>query len=87
MSNNRAIPYCTVKGFRRALDLLRHEPPELVDRASMVDRGLSPHAVYPVLGALRFLGLVDPAGRVQPTLRSFLDDADVDGRGRVVFGP
>lgn len=84
VSSNRAVPYCTVKGFRRALELLRLDAPERVDRSAMVDRGLSPHAVYPVLGALRFLGLVNESGRVQPALAAFLDDSDVDGR-RTVF--
>lgn len=84
MSSNKAVPYCTVKGFRRALEVLRNDAPERVDRAAMVDRGLSPHAVYPVLGALRFLGLVDENGRVQAALASFLDDSDVDGRRFIV---
>jgi hypothetical protein len=84
VSSSKAVPYCTVKGFRRALEVLRVDPPERVDRASMVDRGLSPHAVYPVLGALRFLGLIDDSGRVEPALQAFLDDADIDGR-RAIF--
>ena len=84
MSSNKAIPYCTVKGFRRALEVLRNDAPERVDRGAMVERGVSPHAVYPVLGALRFLGLVDDNGRIEPGLASFLDDSDVDGRRAIV---
>ncbi len=84
VTSNRAVPYCTVKGFRRALEVLRQDAPERVDRSSLVDRGLSPHAVYPVLGALRYLGLVNASDRVQPSLQAFLDDDDVDGRRAVI---
>ncbi len=84
VTSNRAIPYCTVKGFRRALEVLRRDAPERVDRSSLVDRGLSPHAVYPVLGALRYLGLVSESGSVEPSMRAFLNDDDVDGRRAIV---
>lgn len=84
MSSQRAVPYCTVKGFRRALAVLENDPPEVVDRNSLVERGLSPHAVYPVLGGLRYLGLIDGRGRLEAALACFLDEDDVDGRRRVV---
>jgi hypothetical protein len=80
VSRQHAIPYCTVKGFRRALAVLRADLPDRVDRASLVCRGLSPHAAYPVLGALRFLGLIDGRGRPRPEMAAFLDETDVDGR-------
>ena len=84
MTSQRAVPYCTVKGFRRALEALRRDPPPIVERNALVRKGLSPHAVYPVLGGLRYLGLVDPEGKVTADLDCFLDEADVDGRRRVV---
>jgi hypothetical protein len=83
MTRLPAVPYCTVKGFRGCLDILRQSPPDVVDRQSLVDRGMSPHAVYPVLGALRFLGLVDDVGHLTGDVASFLDDQDVAGRRRV----
>jgi hypothetical protein len=81
-----AIPYCTVKGFRRCLDLLRAEQGtiERVDRALLASRRFSAHAVYPVLGALRFLGLVDDEGRPRPELDCFLREDDVFGRRAIV---
>ena len=83
MSRVPAVPYCTVKGFRGCLEILQTAPPTHVDRQSLVDRGVPPHAVYPVLGGLRFLGLVDDAGQLTPDLAPFLDGADVIGRRRV----
>ena len=83
MSRVPAVPYCTVKGFRASLEILRSSTPPVVDRQSLVDRGLSPHTVYPVLGALRFLGLVDDAGGLTADVAPFLDATDVAGRRRV----
>lgn len=73
MSRQAAVPYCTVKGFRRALGVLADPAlPEPVDRVVLVERGISPHAVYPVLGALRYLGVLDERGRVvRPALEAF----------------
>jgi hypothetical protein len=79
-----SVPYCTVKGFRIGIDILRREPLDVVDRQVLVDRGLSPHAVYPVLGAFRFLGLIDEDGRPGASVASFLDEGDVAGRRRIV---
>jgi len=86
VSHEIAIPYCTVKGFRRCLDLLRAErgPLERIDRPLLSNRRFSAHAVYPVLGALRFLGLVDADGRPQPELDCFLREDDLAGRRAVV---
>lgn len=83
MSRPPAVPYCTVKGFRSCLQALARQPAEIVDRQALVDRGLSPHAAYPVLGALRFLGLVDDAGRLLPTVDAFLTN-DLPGRRALV---
>lgn len=79
MSKPPTVPYCTVKGFRTCLEGLRRQPAEALDRQALVERGLSSHAAYPVLGALRFLGLVDDSGRVMPTIDAFLTD-DLAGR-------
>lgn len=85
VSSTRPVPYCTVKGFRRALEVLRSTDGEQrVDRSLLVGGGLSSHAAYPVLGALRFLGLVDRHGRRTPHLEPFLDEDDVQGRRAVV---
>jgi hypothetical protein len=83
MARIPAVPYCTVKGFRACLDLLKREGLETLDRDLLIQRGFSPHAAYPVLGALRFLGLLDDQGRVLPTIESFMGD-DVPGRRRLV---
>lgn len=83
MSRLPAVPYCTVKGFRGCLEILRTSPPSRVDRQSLVDRGVPPHAVYPVLGGLRFLGLVDEQGCLTSDVAPFLDGSDVIGRRRV----
>ena len=85
VSRPPAVPYCTVKGFRGCLEALRTNPADVIDRQALVDRGLSPHAAYPVLGALRFLGLVDDDGRVLPTIDVFLRD-DLPGRRALVEG-
>jgi hypothetical protein len=84
MTKSLSVPYCTVKGFRASLAILRREPLASVDRQALVDRGLSPHAVYPVLGALRFLGMVDEDGRLCPAAAAFLDEGDIAGRRAVV---
>jgi hypothetical protein len=83
VSRPPAVPYCTVKGFRSCLEALRRNPADVIDRQALVDRGLSPHAAYPVLGALRFLGLVDDDGRLLPTIDVFLSD-DLPGRRALV---
>ena len=85
VSRPPAVPYCTVKGFRTCLAALRRNPADVIDRQALVDRGLSPHAAYPVLGALRFLGLVDDEGRVLPTIDVFVQD-DLPGRRALVEG-
>ena len=72
-----------MKGFRGCLEILRVSAPAFVDRQSLVDRGVPPHAVYPVLGGLRFLGLVDEEGRLTSDISPFLDGTDVIGRRRV----
>jgi hypothetical protein len=85
VSRTPAVPYCTVKGFRRCLDILRVDAPDRrIDRRSLVESGISTHAVYPVLGALRFLGLIDGHGQRTPELQSFLDPDDLPGRRVVV---
>lgn len=85
MSKTATVPYCTVKGFRRALDLLGKPPaPTVVDRQVLIDRGLSPHSVYPVLGALRYLGIVAADGRLTPTAAAFLAPDDIAGRRAAV---
>lgn len=83
MSRPPAVPYCTVKGFRSCLQALSRNPADIVDRQALVERGLSPHAAYPVLGALRFLGLVDESGRLLPTIDAFIGD-DLPGRRALV---
>ncbi len=83
MSKPAAVPYCTVKGFRKCLQALRESPAKTLDRAALVARGISPHSAYPVLGALRFLGLVDADGVVLPTITAFLGD-DVRARRALV---
>ena len=83
MAKAPAIPYCTVKAFRAALDILRTAPPTLVTRDSLVERGISAHAVYPVLGALRFLALIDDEGVLQPNVAAFLEPNDIMGRRRI----
>ena len=84
MTKATAVPYCTVKAFRASLEILRIAPPAIVDRDSLVERGLSTHAAYPVLGAFRFLGLIDGRGHLTPNVEPFLDKTDMAGR-RIVF--
>ncbi|MEM7246983.1 MAG: DUF5343 domain-containing protein [Acidobacteriota bacterium] len=84
MNRNPSVPYCTVKGFSRCLDILRESRPEIVDRKLLIERGLSQHAVYPVLGALRYLGLLNDEGRLTDSIEAFLDDTDIQGRREIV---
>lgn len=65
------------------MESLRRQPADVVDRQALVDRGLSPHAAYPVLGALRYLGVIDESGRVLPPIDVFLTD-DLPGRRALV---
>ena len=85
-----SLPYCTVKGFRRCLEILRDaEAGRKVDRQFLLEKGFWPHAVYPVLGALRFLGLIEEDGTRTSALQPFLTD-DVAGRVAAVekaYGP
>ena len=83
MGKAAAIPYCTVKAFRACVEILKVAPPALIDRDSLVERGLSPHAVYPVLGALRFLVIVDEDGQLTQNVTAFLDEGDLAGRRQV----
>ena len=78
-----AVPYCTVKGFQKCLQLLRADPPSRVDRQALVNRGLSPHAAYPVLGALRYLGVIAEDGTLTNRLKAFHDD-DIEARHAIV---
>jgi hypothetical protein len=85
VTSNLSVPYCTVKGFRRCIAVLADgELPSVIDRDTLVEKGLSPHSAYPVLGAFRFLGLVDDDGSATPALRPFLDESDVAGRRAIV---
>lgn len=83
MTKPPVVPYCTVKGFRACLQALRTQPADIVDRQALSDRGLSAHAAYPVLGALRFLGLVSEHGRLLPTADAFLGE-DIPARRALV---
>ncbi|MBI3979750.1 MAG: DUF5343 domain-containing protein [Chloroflexi bacterium] len=63
-------PYGPVKGMLEGIHLLRRVTPAQVDEAFLKANGVAPHNEYKVIGALRYLGLIDAQGR--PTERSRL---------------
>ncbi|MBI4338536.1 MAG: DUF5343 domain-containing protein [Chloroflexi bacterium] len=65
-----APPYGPTRGMLQALELLRRTTPGRVDIDFLRANGVAPGNEYKVVGALRFLGLIDDAGG--PTERSRL---------------
>lgn len=63
-------PYGPTQGTVQALQLLQRQSPARVDEALLRSQGIAPRNEYKVVGALRFLGLIDGEGR--PTERAHL---------------
>jgi len=63
-------PYGPTQGTIQALQLLQKQSPGRVDETFLRSEGIAPRNEYKVVGALRFLGLVDADG--QPTERAHL---------------
>lgn len=63
-------PYGPTQGTIQALQLLQKQSPSKVDEGFLKSQGIAPRNEYKVVGALRFLGLIDGDGR--PTERAHL---------------
>lgn len=63
-------PYGPTQGTIQALQLLQKQSPGRVDETFLRSQGIAPRNEYKVVGALRFLGLIDAEGR--PTERAHL---------------
>jgi hypothetical protein len=61
-------PYGPTRGTVQALQLLQRQSPPRVDEALLRSQGIAPGNEYKVVGALRFLGIIDEQGR--PTDRA-----------------
>ncbi|MDO8674344.1 MAG: DUF5343 domain-containing protein [Dehalococcoidia bacterium] len=66
----RVPPYGPVKGMVEGLQLLQRLSPSLVDEALLRANKVAPNNEYKVVGALRFLDLIDDEGK--PTEKSRL---------------
>ena len=62
-------PYGPTQGMMEALELLRRTTPARVDGDFLRANGIAPGNEYKVIGALRFLGLIDEEGRPTPQSR------------------
>ncbi|HLE02328.1 MAG TPA: DUF5343 domain-containing protein [Dehalococcoidia bacterium] len=63
-------PYGPTQGTIQAVQLLQRQSPAKVDEVFLRSQGIAPGNEYKVVGALRFLGLIDADGR--PTERAHL---------------
>ena len=63
-------PYGPTQGTIEALQLLQRQSPGRIDEGFLRAQGIAPRNEYKVVGALRFLGLIDGEGR--PTERAHL---------------
>ena len=63
-------PYGPAKGMIQGLELLQRSNPARVDEALLRVHGIAPHNEYKVVGALRYLGVIDEHG--VPTAKSRL---------------
>ncbi|MBI2848928.1 MAG: DUF5343 domain-containing protein [Chloroflexi bacterium] len=65
-----APPYGPTRGMIQGLQLLQRITPAKVDEGLLKSQGIAPRNEYKVIGALRFLGLIDEEGK--PTERAHL---------------
>ncbi|MBI2863626.1 MAG: DUF5343 domain-containing protein [Chloroflexi bacterium] len=66
----RVPPYGPVKGMVEGLQLLQRASPSVVDEALLRSNNVAPNNEYKVVGALRYLALIDDEGK--PTEKSRL---------------
>lgn len=76
MRQNDALmpPYLPFKTFQTAIEILSVGLPEQIDRT--VFKSLAGNVQGDVLRAFRFLGLINEAGQIQPSLQRLVEDAD-----------
>jgi hypothetical protein len=72
MTGEKVAPYLPFKTFQSAVQNLRtHGLPDVVDRTTWNSQSGGMQKL--IIGAFRFLGLIDDAGNTQPVLRQLVD--------------
>ncbi len=65
-----SLPYGPVKGILQGLELLQRTSPQKVDGDFLRGHRVAPGNEYKVVGALKFLGVIDEYGRPTPRAQS-----------------